>query len=158
MFQENKFKVEIIQALPSDARITLYRVGPMVDLCRGPHVPHTGILKAVAVTNASRAFWRADVKSDPLQRVYAITFPDSKLLKEYKHRIEEAKKRDHRTVGPAQELFFFHPLSPGRRAQRSRPRVRSTPHDPPSQATPVKPRCSGVSAVQSRCGLSARTT
>jgi threonyl-tRNA synthetase len=113
MFQENKFKVEIIQALPAEARITLYRVGPMVDLCRGPHVPHTGILKAVAVTSASRAFWRADVKSDPLQRVYAITFPDAKQLKEYKTRIEEAKKRDHRVVGPHQELFFFHPLSPG---------------------------------------------
>jgi threonyl-tRNA synthetase len=113
MFLENKFKVEIIQALPSDAVITLYRVGPMVDLCRGPHVPHTGMLKAVAVTSASRAFWRADVKNDPLQRVYAITFPDTKQLKEYKHRIEEARKRDHRVVGPHQELFFFHPLSPG---------------------------------------------
>ena len=113
MFEENKFKVEIIAALPSGARITLYRVGPMVDLCRGPHVPHTGILKAVAVTSASRAFWRADVKNDPLQRVYAITFPDSKQLKEYQTRIEEAKKRDHRVVGPHQELFFFHPLSPG---------------------------------------------
>ena len=113
MFLENKYKVEIIQALPAEARITLYRVGPMVDLCRGPHVPNTGILKAVAVTNASRAFWRADVKNDPLQRVYAITFPDAKQLKEYKHRIEEARKRDHRVVGPHQELFFFHPLSPG---------------------------------------------
>lgn len=113
MFAENKFKVEIIGALPPDARITLYRVGPMVDLCRGPHVPHTGLLKAVAVTSASRAFWRADVKNDPLQRVYAITFPDAKLLREYKHRIEEARKRDHRVVGPQQELFFFHPLSPG---------------------------------------------
>ena len=113
MFQENKFKVEIIQALPGDARITLYRVGPMVDLCRGPHVPHTGLLKAVAVTSASRSFWRADVKREALQRVYAITFPDSKQLKEYQHRIEEAKRRDHRVVGPHQELFFFHPLSPG---------------------------------------------
>jgi threonyl-tRNA synthetase len=71
------------------------------------------MLKAVAVTNASRAFWRADVKNEPLQRVYAITFPDTKQLKEYKHRIEEARKRDHRVVGPQQELFFFHPLSPG---------------------------------------------
>ena len=113
MFLENKYKVEIIQALPAEARITLYRVGPMVDLCRGPHVPNTGILKAVAVTSASRAFWRADVKNDPLQRVYAITYPDGKQLKEYKHRIEEARKRDHRVVGPHQELFFFHPLSPG---------------------------------------------
>jgi len=113
MFLENKFKVEIIQALPADARISLYRVGPMVDLCRGPHVPTTSMLKAVAVTNASRAYWRADVKKEALSRVYAITFPESKQLKEYQHRMEEAKKRDHRVVGPQQELFFFHPLSPG---------------------------------------------
>lgn len=113
MFLENKFKVELITSLPADARITVYRVGPMVDLCRGPHIPHTGFLRAVAVTGASRSFWRGDVTKDPLQRVYAITFPEPKLLKEYKHRIEEAKKRDHRVVGPQQELFFFHPLSPG---------------------------------------------
>lgn len=113
MFLENKFKVELITSLPQDARITVYRVGPMVDLCRGPHIPSTAFLKAVAVTGASRSFWRGDVTKDPLQRVYAITFPDNKLLKEYKHRIEEAKKRDHRVVGPHQELFFFHQLSPG---------------------------------------------
>lgn len=85
----------------------------MVDLCHGPHVPNTGLLKAVAVNSVSRAFWRADVTKEPLQRVYGITYPDSKQLKEYKKRIEEAKKRDHRTVGTAQELFFFNQLSPG---------------------------------------------
>ncbi|KIZ00239.1 threonyl-tRNA synthetase [Monoraphidium neglectum] len=88
---------EIIQGLPEDATISLYRCGPM----------------AVAVTNASRAFWRADVNKEPLQRVYAITFPDKALLKDYQHRMEEAKKRDHRNVGVQQELFFFHQLSPG---------------------------------------------
>eukprot|EP00882_Tetradesmus_deserticola_P007840 GHRQ01008252.1.p1 GENE.GHRQ01008252.1~~GHRQ01008252.1.p1 ORF type:complete len:406 (+),score=191.43 GHRQ01008252.1:88-1305(+) len=113
MFQENKFKIEIINGLPEDATISLYRVGPMVDLCHGPHLPSTAFLKAAAVTNVSRAFWRADVTKEPLQRVYGITFPDSKQLKEYQHRIEEAKKRDHRNVGVQQELFFFHPLSPG---------------------------------------------
>lgn len=113
MFQENKFKVELIQGLPEDASITCYRCGPMVDLCRGPHVPNTGALRAVAVTNASRAFWRADVTREPLQRVYAIAFPEDKELKEYQHRIEEAKKRDHRLLGAQQELFFFHQLSPG---------------------------------------------
>ncbi|KAG2502057.1 hypothetical protein HYH03_000551 [Edaphochlamys debaryana] len=113
MFEENKFKIEIIQGLPADATITIYRVGPMVDLCSGPHLPSTSYLKAAAVTSMSRAFWRGDVKREGLQRVYAITFPEPKLLKEYQHRIEEAKKRDHRTVGVQQELFFFHPLSPG---------------------------------------------
>lgn len=113
MFLENKFKIEIISALPPEAIISVYRVGPMVDLCTGPHLPTTGLLKAAAVTSMSRAFWRGDVKREPLQRVYAITFPDPKQLKEYQHRIEEAKKRDHRVVGPQQELFIFHQLSPG---------------------------------------------
>lgn len=113
MFQENKFKVELIQGLPEEASITCYRCGPMVDLCRGPHVPNTALLRATAVTNASRAFWRADVKREPLQRVYAISFPEDKELKEYQHRMEEAKKRDHRLLGVQQELFFFHQLSPG---------------------------------------------
>ncbi|KAL4854376.1 Threonine--tRNA ligase [Chlorella vulgaris] len=113
MFEENKFKVEIISDLPADAIISCYKCGPMVDLCHGPHVPNTGLLKAVGVSSMSRAFWRADVNREPLQRVYAITFPDDKELKEYQHRMEEAKKRDHRNVGTQQELFFFHPLSPG---------------------------------------------
>eukprot|EP00878_Enallax_costatus_P001087 GHUV01001224.1.p1 GENE.GHUV01001224.1~~GHUV01001224.1.p1 ORF type:complete len:714 (+),score=237.30 GHUV01001224.1:1826-3967(+) len=113
MFQENKFKIEIINGLPEDATISLYRVGPMVDLCHGPHLPNTSLLKAAAITNCSRAFWRADVTKEPLQRVYGITYPDKQQLKDYQHRIEEAKKRDHRNVGVQQELFFFHHLSPG---------------------------------------------
>ena len=113
MFEENKFKLELIGGLPEDATISCYRCGPMVDLCRGPHLPDTGHLKAVAVTQCSRAHWRADVTKDPLVRVYAVTFPTDKLMKEYVTRIEEAKKRDHRTIGLNQELFFFHQLSPG---------------------------------------------
>eukprot|EP00803_Ostreobium_quekettii_P004623 evm.model.scf_474.4 EVM.evm.TU.scf_474.4 scf_474:55752-66411(-) len=113
MFEENKFKIEIIQGLPEDATISLYRCGPMVDLCHGPHVPNTGLLKAMGITSWSRAFWRADVKREPLQRVYGVTYPDPKQLKDYRRRIEEAKKRDHRVLGTSQELFFFHPLSAG---------------------------------------------
>lgn len=113
MFSENKFKLEIIDGLAADAVITAYRVGPMVDLCTGPHVPHTGMLKAVAVTSASRAHWRADVTREPLQRVYGITFPEDKALKEWQRVQEEAKKRDHRTLGSEHGLFFFHELSPG---------------------------------------------
>ncbi len=113
MFQENKFKVELISNLPEDATISCYRCGPMVDLCRGPHLPDTAWIKTVSVNQCSRAHWRADVTKDPLVRVYAVTFPDKKLMAEYKLRIEEAKKRDHRLIGLNQELFFFHTLSPG---------------------------------------------
>ena len=113
MFKENKFKLEMISAFPDEEVITCYRCGPMVDLCTGPHVPDTGVLKAVGVNNMSRAFWRADVNREPLQRVYGITFPDDKELKLYQHRMEEAKKRDHRNIGTQQELFFFDLVSPG---------------------------------------------
>lgn len=113
MFKENKFKLEMISAFPDEEVITCYRCGPMVDLCTGPHVPDTGMLKAVGVNNMSSAFWRADVNREPLQRVYGITFPDDKELKAYQHRMEEAKKRDHRNLGTQQELFFFDIVSPG---------------------------------------------
>mmetsp|Transcript_16660 Transcript_16660/g.40841 ORF Transcript_16660/g.40841 Transcript_16660/m.40841 type:complete len:725 (+) Transcript_16660:212-2386(+) len=113
MFAENKFKVELISNLAGDAIISCYRCGPMVDLCRGPHLPDTAWIKSVAVNQCSRAHWRADVKNDPLVRVYAITFPHDKLMKEYQLRIAEAKKRDHRLIGMNQELFFFNTLSPG---------------------------------------------
>jgi threonyl-tRNA synthetase len=113
MFSENKFKVEMISAFDDDTTITCYRVGPMVDLCTGPHVPNTGVLKNIAINQMSRAFWRADAQKDSLQRVYGITFPDDKDLKDYLHRMEEAKKRDHRNVGLHQKLFFFNPMSPG---------------------------------------------
>lgn len=113
MFSENKFKLEMIEAFPDSEVISCYRCGPMVDMCTGPHVPHTGVLKAVGVNSLSRAFWRADVNREPLQRVYGITFPDDKELKAYQHRMEEAKKRDHRNIGTQQELFFFNPVSPG---------------------------------------------
>ena len=113
MFLENKFKVELINNLPGDATISCYRCRPMVDLCRGPHLPDTAWIKSVSVNQCSRAHWRADVTKDPLVRVYAVTFPTDKLMKEYKVRIEEAKKRDHRVIGLNQELFFFHNLSPG---------------------------------------------
>jgi threonyl-tRNA synthetase len=69
--------------------------------------------QAVAINQSSRSYWRADTNKDHLMRIYGITFPDTKQMKEYQHRIEEAKKRDHRTLGLAQELFFFHHLSPG---------------------------------------------
>ncbi|KAJ6846204.1 threonine--tRNA ligase, mitochondrial 1 [Iris pallida] len=113
MFAENKFKVEIINELPEDKTITVYRCGPLVDLCRGPHIPNTSFVKAFACLKASSSYWRGKSDRESLQRVYGISFPDSKRLKEYLTMLEEAKKYDHRILGQNQELFFFHPLSPG---------------------------------------------
>ena len=113
MFRENKFKVELIEGFSPDAEITLYRCGPMVDLCTGPHLPNTGYLKAAKVTSASCAFWRADAKKEALQRVYGITFPEKAQLADYEHRRAEAEKRDHRKVATAHDLVLWHPLSPG---------------------------------------------
>ncbi|XXG79469.1 hypothetical protein AAC387_Pa09g0526 [Persea americana] len=113
MFDENKFKVEIIKDLPEDKTITVYRCGPLVDLCRGPHIPNTSFVKAFTCLKASSSYWRGKSDRESLQRVYGISFPDAKRLKEYMVQLEEAKKYDHRILGQNQELFFFHPLSPG---------------------------------------------
>ncbi|WOG99160.1 hypothetical protein DCAR_0518508 [Daucus carota subsp. sativus] len=113
MFSENKFKVEIINNLPEDKPITVYRCGPLVDLCRGPHIPNTSFVKAFACLKASSAYWRGDKERESLQRVYGISFPNQKRLKEFFALLEEAKKYDHRELGKKQELFLFHKLSPG---------------------------------------------
>ncbi|WCJ21684.1 Threonine--tRNA ligase [Euphorbia peplus] len=113
IFSENEFKVEIIKDLPADKTITVYRCGPLVDLCRGPHIPNTSFVKAIACLKASSAYWRGNKDRESLQRVYGISYPDQKRLKEYLQHLEEAKKYDHRLVGTKQELFFCHPLSPG---------------------------------------------
>ncbi|XP_047941314.1 threonine--tRNA ligase, mitochondrial 1 [Salvia hispanica] len=113
MFSDNPFKVEIIKDLPEDKTITVYRCGPLVDLCRGPHIPSTAFVKAFSCLKASSAYWRGNKDRESLQRVYGISFPDQKRLKEYKAMLEEAKKYDHRELTKKQELFFFHPLSPG---------------------------------------------
>ncbi|KAG5050699.1 hypothetical protein AAZX31_02G030800 [Glycine max] len=113
MFSDNKFKVEIINDLPADKTITVYRCGPLVDLCRGPHIPNTSFVKAIACLKASSAYWRGDKDRESLQRVYGISYPDQKSLKEYLHRLEEAKKYDHRILGVKQELILHHEWSPG---------------------------------------------
>ncbi|KAI7757002.1 hypothetical protein M8C21_003379, partial [Ambrosia artemisiifolia] len=105
--------VEIISDLPEDKTITVYRCGPLVDLCRGPHIPNTSFVKAFACLKASAAYWRGNKDRESLQRVYGISYPDQKHLEEYIALLEEAKKYDHRELGKKQELFFFHPLSPG---------------------------------------------
>ncbi|ESQ32198.1 hypothetical protein EUTSA_v10003725mg [Eutrema salsugineum] len=113
MFSDNKFKVELINELAADTTITVYRCGPLVDLCRGPHIPNTSFVKAFKCLRASSAYWRGNKERESLQRVYGISYPDTKQLKKYLQFLEEAKKYDHRLLGQKQELFFCHPLSPG---------------------------------------------
>ncbi|KAI9258475.1 hypothetical protein BY458DRAFT_517986 [Sporodiniella umbellata] len=114
MFKHNQYKVHIINdKIPDGTSTTVYRCGPLIDLCRGPHVPHTGRVKAFAITKNSASYFLGDAKNDSLQRLYGISFPDKKQMTEYKKFIEEAAKRDHRKIGKEQELFFFHELSPG---------------------------------------------
>ncbi|CAN8072742.1 unnamed protein product [Agarophyton chilense] len=113
MFSYNKFKLEIIEELDEGATITAYRDGPFIDLCRGPHVPQSSRAKAVMCKGTGQAYWRAKADNPSLQRVYGISFPDKKLMKEYKHLLEEAARRDHRVIGVKQELIMFSQLSPG---------------------------------------------
>jgi len=114
MFKDNPFKVEIIQnKVPDGVRCTAYRCGPLIDLCRGPHVPNTGAIKAMAVTKHSSAYWLAKAENASLQRVYGISFPTKDKMKEWKAFMKMAEERDHRRIGTQQELFFFHKWSPG---------------------------------------------
>jgi threonyl-tRNA synthetase len=100
------YKVELINDL-QDGSITFYQQGNFVDLCRGPHLPNTGPIKAVKLLNVAGAYWRGNEKNKMLTRIYGITFPKQKELEEYLHVLEEAKKRDHRKLGKELELFAF---------------------------------------------------
>ncbi|KAF9011877.1 tars protein [Cyathus striatus] len=114
MFNYNKYKQYLIQSkIPDGTSTTVYRCGPMIDLCVGPHIPHTGKIKAFMVTKSSASYFLGDANNDTLQRIYGISFPDKKQLTEYKAFLAEAAKRDHRKIGKEQELFFFNDLSPG---------------------------------------------
>uniref|UniRef100_A0A336L5Z5 threonine--tRNA ligase n=1 Tax=Culicoides sonorensis TaxID=179676 RepID=A0A336L5Z5_CULSO len=113
MFEYNKFKQRILNEKVNTETTTVYRCGPLIDLCRGPHVKHTGKIKAMKVTKNSSTYWEGKADAESLQRVYGISFPDPKQLKEWEKIQEEAAKRDHRKLGKEQELFFFHELSPG---------------------------------------------
>lgn len=113
MFEYNKFKQRILNEKVDTPTTTVYRCGPLIDLCRGPHVRHTGKVKAFAVTKNSATFWEGKSDAESLQRIYGISFPETKQLKEWKQLQEEAAKRDHRRIGREQELYFFHEWSPG---------------------------------------------
>ncbi|TSJ44854.1 threonine--tRNA ligase [Fluviicola chungangensis] len=104
--KSDPYKLELIQDLP-DGSITFYTQGNFTDLCRGPHIPDTGFIKAVKLTSIAGAYWRGDEKNKQLTRVYGITFPKQAELAEYLEKVEEAKRRDHRKLGKELELFTF---------------------------------------------------
>jgi len=109
----NEYKTEIISELPEGSVISLYEQGDFIDLCRGPHVPNTGYVKATKLLSLAGAYWRGDQKNRMLQRIYGISFPAKKLLDEWVLRFEEAKKRDHRKIGREMDLFSFQDEGPG---------------------------------------------
>lgn len=104
--KNDEYKLDLLERL-DDGNITFYTQGEFTDLCRGPHIPNTGIIKAAKILNIAGAYWKGDEKNKMLTRVYGITFPKEKELKEYLVALEEAKKRDHRKLGKELELFTF---------------------------------------------------
>ena len=107
------YKAEIIQSIPANETISLYRQGEFVDLCRGPHVPATGKLGVFKLTKVAGAYWRGDQNNEMLQRIYGTAWANKKDLKVYLHRIEEAEKRDHRKLNKKLDLFHFSDDAPG---------------------------------------------
>jgi threonyl-tRNA synthetase len=106
----DQYKVELLSEMDeTKEKISLYKEGSFTDLCRGPHLPNAGKIKYVKLLNISGSYWRGDEKNKQLQRIYGITFPKKKMLDDYLHMLEEAKKRDHRKLGKELELFYFSP-------------------------------------------------
>ncbi|XP_012930576.1 probable threonine--tRNA ligase 2, cytoplasmic isoform X3 [Heterocephalus glaber] len=113
MFKYNKFKCRILKEKVNTPTTTVYRCGPLIDLCKGPHVRHTGKIKSIKIFKNSSTYWEGSPEMETLQRIYGISFPNNKMMKTWEKFREEAKNRDHRKIGKEQELFFFHDLSPG---------------------------------------------
>jgi threonyl-tRNA synthetase len=107
-----EYKVAILQDI-SEETVSLYRQGDWVDLCRGPHVPSTGVIKAFKLTGVAGAYWRGDERNEMLQRIYGTSWPTEEALREHLRLLEEAKKRDHRRLGRELDLFSFHAIAPG---------------------------------------------
>ncbi|TXK77384.1 threonine--tRNA ligase [Paenibacillus sp. N3.4] len=110
---EEPLKLELIHDLPEDTELTIYDQGEFFDLCRGPHLPSTGRVKAFKLLNVAGAYWRGDSNNKMLQRIYGTSFPKKSQLEEHLHVLEEAKKRDHRKLGKELELFMFSEEAPG---------------------------------------------
>jgi threonyl-tRNA synthetase len=113
LFGDDPLKLERLEELGDDEVITVYRNGPFLDLCRGPHVPSTGRVKHLKVMSAAGAYWRGDVKRQMLQRIYGTAWFTAKDLEQHLTRLEEAKRRDHRKLGRELDLFMMHPWAPG---------------------------------------------
>ena len=112
--QGEEYKAQIIEDIPADETLTLYRQGNFVDLCRGPHLPSTGKLgKAFHLTRVSGAYWRGDARNPMLQRIYGTAWATDKQLRQYLQQLEEAEKRDHRRLGKTMDLFHFQEEAPG---------------------------------------------
>lgn len=112
-FKDNRFKCELIEGFDEEGTFSAYRQGEFFDLCRGPHLPSLGKIKAFKLLKTSGAYWRGDSKNEMLTRIYGISFPDKQKLKDYLDFLEEAKKRDHRVIGNKLDLFSFHETAPG---------------------------------------------
>ncbi len=108
-----EYKAQIIEGIPANEDLSLYQQGDFIDLCRGPHVPSTGKIKAFKLTKLAGAYWRGDSNNKMLQRIYGTAWPDKKQLKAYLHRIAEAEKRDHRKIGKQLGLFHAQEEAPG---------------------------------------------
>ena len=108
-----EYKAEIIESIPSDEALSLYRQGEFIDLCRGPHVPSTGKIKAFKLMKLAGAYWRGDSNNEMLQRIYGTAWANKKALKRHLHQLEEAGKRDHRKLARKQDLFHFQEEAPG---------------------------------------------
>ena len=107
------YKAEIIASIPANEDISLYRQGDFIDLCRGPHVPSTGRLRAFRLTKLAGAYWRGDSNNEMLQRVYGTAWADKESLDNYLRRLEEAEKRDHRKIAKQLDIFHMQPEAPG---------------------------------------------
>jgi threonyl-tRNA synthetase len=108
-----KYKAEIVEAIPAGELLSFYQQGEFIDLCRGPHVPSTGKIKAFKLTKVAGAYWRGDSNNEMLQRIYGTAWTNKKELDAYLQRIEEAEKRDHRKIGKALDLFHMQEEAPG---------------------------------------------
>lgn len=108
-----EYKAQIIEAIPAQEPLSLYKQGEFTDLCRGPHIPSTGKLKAFKLTKLAGAYWRGDSRNEMLQRIYGTAWPDKKQLGQYLNRLEEAERRDHRKIARKLELLHFQEEAPG---------------------------------------------
>lgn len=113
LFSEDPFKLELLAEIPSGEKITVYKQGEFIDLCRGPHLPSTGAIKHFKLTHVSGAYWRGDSNNKVLQRIYGVAFASREEMEEYFHFQKEAQKRNHRKLGSELELFMFSEEAPG---------------------------------------------